>query len=351
MKTADIVSSPVVQNDSILSRTKDGIIFIDNKSRIVKYNRQIIKLLKIKTIPQVDRKLLNYIDDISIKEPLKKIISSKLKKNSVYVGLKEQQNFLHLRAFMLYDSSDRPIGKLIFITRESTNKKFKKLREDFVTNVSHELKTPLTVIKGSVETLINGALENHNEASYFINAIAKHTERLENLINDILNLSSIEQTIKKENISFSDCKISDIVNSAIFLHETKIKEKNINFDVIYDEDFMLPVNIKLFELAISNLIDNAIKYNVQDGKITLNANKTKDKIFISIEDTGIGISPKHIPRLFERFYRVDKEKSRNIGGTGLGLSIVKQVIKVHGGTINVKSNIDEGTTFTIVIPV
>jgi len=226
----------------------------------------------------------------------------------------------------------------------------KKSVEDFIANVSHELKTPLTIIKGSVETLLKGALNNADEAEHFIKIIAKHTDRLTILINDILSLSNIEEKIKKKEIFLTKHKVCKLIGDALCLHKEKIQEKNLTVTVDCNKNIEIVANKQLLELAISNIIDNAEKYNSKDGFIKIKAERLKDRILISITDSGIGIRQKHIPRLFKRFYRVDKIESRNIGGTGLGLSIVKQIVKAHRGLITVKSKLGKGSTFTIILP-
>ncbi len=254
---------------------------------------------------------------------------------------------------MLYELVGNEKSKkqiLILMKKKSLNKKFRKLREDFTANVSHELKTPLTIIKGSVETLLKGALKNPEEAEHFVKIIAKHTDRLNILINDILSLSNIEQKIKKKNISPAKYKVYDLIEDALCLHSETIKEKYILVTIHCDKSTEITANKHLLELALSNLISNAEQYNHKNGFIKIKVEKVDREIQISITDSGIGIRQKHIPRLFERFYRVDKIKSRNIGGTGLGLSIVKQIVKAHKGSITVSSKLGEGSTFTIIIP-
>jgi two-component system phosphate regulon sensor histidine kinase PhoR len=224
------------------------------------------------------------------------------------------------------------------------------MRQDFVANVSHEIKTPLTAIKGFVETLQSGAKDHPEEAKRFISIIEKHANRLESIIEDLLQLSRIEKESEAKQIQLSKGVVRNVLRSSIQICQAKADVKKINIELSCDDALTATINAPLLEQAMINLIDNAIKCSGENSKIVVKADKMPDNLSISIQDNGIGISKKHFSRIFERFYRVDKARSREQGGTGLGLAIVKHIVKAHGGHVTVESERGRGSTFTIHLP-
>ncbi len=224
-------------------------------------------------------------------------------------------------------------------------KKTQIIKAEFTSNVSHELKTPLTVIKGFIETLEK---ELPEDKLYMIKTIKRHIDRLQNLVSDILMLDMVES---EKNIIFESFDLNVTVQTAISLLEKEAKEKNI--EIIFKNEVDLTVNGDSFLIlqALINILTNAIKYTPVGGNITLKIGKNDGKIFFFCKDTGIGIPSQHLPRIFERFYVVDKSRSRQMGGTGLGLSIVKHIIELHKGNITVNSEPGKGTEFIIELPV
>jgi two-component system phosphate regulon sensor histidine kinase PhoR len=224
------------------------------------------------------------------------------------------------------------------------------MRQDFVANVSHEIKTPLTAIKGFVETLQSGAKDHPEESERFITIIEKHANRLEAIVKDLLQLSRIEKESEAKQIHLSTGTIRNILRSSIQICQAKADAKKIDVELSCENSLTANINGALLEQALINLIDNAVKCSGQNGKIVVKAEKTSEDLSISIQDNGIGISKKHFSRIFERFYRVDKSRSREQGGTGLGLAIVKHIVKAHGGHVTVISERGRGSTFTIHLP-
>jgi len=228
-------------------------------------------------------------------------------------------------------------------------KKLDKIRTDFVANVSHELKTPLTSIKGFVETLEDGAIDDKENAKKFITIIRKHVEKLDNIINDLLDLAAAESG--KEKINIGRFSLNILLDEVVwgFGHMLSVKEQQLNVDY-KGNDFAIRGDKDKIEQVLVNLIDNAIKYTGRNGKITAALFEQKDNVMFVIEDNGIGISEEHLDRIFERFYRVDKARSRELGGTGLGLSIVKHIVMLHDGHISIDSEPAKGTKVTVVLP-
>ena len=219
------------------------------------------------------------------------------------------------------------------------------MKRDFVVNVSHELRTPLTAIKGFVETLQEESATG--EQQRYLAIISRHTDRLINIVKDIMVLSSLEH---EQELELEEVNVKGIAEQVKKIYIDRLKEKNLSLD-IEAENGPLIARIDPFKLeqVFINLIDNALKYT-ETGGITVKLERAQAGLVIRIADTGIGIAPMHLPKLFERFYVVDKSRSRRVGGTGLGLSIVKHIVLLHKGTITVTSTPGAGTTFTITLP-
>ncbi len=232
-------------------------------------------------------------------------------------------------------------------------KELENIRKEFVANVSHELKTPVTSIRGFAETLRDGALDDREKAKQYLDIIARQAGRLSAIIEDLLDLARIEHRTEHEESEspLLPCTIGDVLKSAVEISTTQAVEKKIQITLSCPESISVSLKPALFEQALINLIDNAIKYSNPEGSITISCLRQGEWCEISIKDFGRGIAPEHLPRIFERFYRVDKGRSRELGGTGLGLSIAKHIVTLHGGDLTVSSELEQGSTFTIRIPV
>jgi two-component system phosphate regulon sensor histidine kinase PhoR len=202
-----------------------------------------------------------------------------------------------------------------------------------------------------VETLRDGAVKNPDDAERFLTIIEKHVDRLEAIIEDLLTLSRIEQGAKKEEIPLSEGRVKDVLQTAIQVCEVSSAIKKISIELSCAEDIVAKFDPLLLEQAVVNLLDNAIKYSNEGSVIRVESTQTDKEINISVHDQGCGIEKKHLSRLFERFYRIDKARSRQMGGTGLGLAIVKHIIQAHRGNVTVESTPGKGCTFTIHLPI
>jgi len=233
-------------------------------------------------------------------------------------------------------------------------KRLEQIKADLVANVSHELRTPLTAIKGYIETLEN---ENtsREERNHFLSIVKRNTERLINIVSDLLVLSEIENrnSLFRDDPrqDFEDIDVGEIVFSSLEAVKNNALDKKLN-TVLDIEESLPPLkgNRFLLEQMIINLMDNAVKYTPEGGTIGIRCFKSNSELVLEVFDTGIGIPKEHIPRIFERFYRVDKTRSRKLGGTGLGLSIVKHIVILHGGKIEVQSEEGKGSRFIVTIP-
>ena len=257
---------------------------------------------------------------------------------------------LQVHGTTLLNHEEKRIGTVIVLDNVTHLRKLENIRKDFVANVSHELRTPITSIQGFVETLMEGTIDNKEEALRFLSIIAKHTERLSSIIDDLLSLSRIEQGAEENGISKEVCNIKDVLLNAVQSCILKADAGNIKLDLKCNDDLLLRINAPLIEQAVTNLIDNAIKYSGRDSVIYIKALRNNGDVIISVRDQGVGIKTEHLERIFERFYRIDKARSRKLGGTGLGLAIVKHISQVHGGYTTVESSFGKGSTFHIHLP-
>jgi len=252
----------------------------------------------------------------------------------------------HGAAFRL-PPSEKP-GALIVLTDITRLARLETVRKDFVANVSHELKTPVTSIKGFVETLQEGGLKDKKNAVRFLDIVARHVDRLDAIIDDLLDLSRLEEDLRA--VPLKQTGLLPSIKRAVSACTAQARMKHIRIKVECPKSIKAGINEPLLEQAVKNLVDNSVKYSGEKTQIGVFCTKHGKEVRIRIEDQGSGIPKKHLPRIFERFYRVDPARSRELGGTGLGLAIVKHIAQAHGGTIEVESVLGRGSTFTIVLP-
>jgi two-component system, OmpR family, phosphate regulon sensor histidine kinase PhoR len=242
-------------------------------------------------------------------------------------------------------------GLLVLIQDITRQRKLETMRSEFAANVSHELRTPITNIKGYVETLIETGCGDPAQTDQFLAVIKRNADRLGAIIEDLLALSRIEQTPFAGDLARQTMPVRPVIEAAIAHHEQASRAKQIAINLQADARLEAPIDAQLLEQALSNLLSNAIKYSPTASSITVTCDQlNQELIAIAVADQGPGISAEHLPRLFERFYRVDRARSREMGGTGLGLAIVKHIAQAHGGRAEVSSSLRRGSTFRIILP-
>jgi len=256
------------------------------------------------------------------------------------------EEFQHLERF--YRVVSKRIGEMLVceVSDISPVKKYEQSKREFVDNASHELKTPISVLRGIVETLLEE--EEDQRKRHFLEKALRRIEQMQNLVEDLLTLTKLESG--RERLNLSEFKLRELVEEVYDSLEQEFVKREVSFENLVSEDFKMFADRQRLFLLLRNLIDNAVKYNRRGGKVWVRAKKEGNKQILEVEDTGIGIPPEHVPFIFERFYRVNKGRSREMGGTGLGLSIVKHIVFLHGGEIVVHSKPGEGSRFSIVIP-
>jgi two-component system phosphate regulon sensor histidine kinase PhoR len=271
-----------------------------------------------------------------------------IEEDIVFSDQDNKVRYLQAHGTRLRNLGGQHYGALIVLNDITRLQKLEEVRRDFVANVSHELKTPITSIKGFVETLLDGALEDPQNTKRFLGIINKQADRLNSIVEDLLTLSRLEQEGKdKTELLFQEESLSEILQSAVDACKVDAEDKNIEVKVTCPKDLLVFVNGPLLEQAIVNLVVNSIKYSNEESKVHVEAGRDNGEVVISVRDFGVGIAEEHLPRLFERFYRSDKARSRKLGGTGLGLAIVKHIVQVHEGSVTVESTPGKATVFSI----
>ncbi|WP_026485544.1 two-component system histidine kinase PnpS [Caldanaerobius polysaccharolyticus] len=344
--------------EAVLTSIVNGVVAIDNEEKVLLINNAAAKILGLNADDVIGRHILELMRSSKMHDIIEDILKNKRYYESEIELFYPEYRYLKIytnpirtpvvSGYQLY-GENAEAGLVIVLNDVTEIKKLEKMRSEFAANVSHELRTPLTSIKGFVETLREGALEDKNTADKFLEIIDLETERLTRLINDILTLSEIEGL--KGDIKLVPEKVKDIVEEVIYMLKNQAEEKNIT--VTYDikpPELVMNTNRDRMKQMLLNLVENGIKYTGVRGHVDIKVNAEGEKVVFSVKDDGIGIPKEHIPRLFERFYRVDKSRSRKLGGTGLGLAIVKHIVNSFNGTITVKSEVKKGTEFIIQLP-
>lgn len=322
---------------TIISSIQSGLAALDASGKVTFFNDSFSEIVHRQPID--GRFYWEILHEPVFIDFVKKTAESRTGSTVEIPKLRDGRPFLCSSTFI---EENREI--ILLFSDISEMKALQKLKKDFVVNVSHELRTPLTAIKGFIETLQD---EPDAEKRRYIDIVARHTDRLIAIVNDLLNLAEIED---RPVLQIEEVDLQALVKDTIHLFEKKIAEKGLNIEVdISEQARTLDADPFRLQQVFINLIDNAVKYTDQ-GIISISAQKTDREIRIEIRDTGIGIAKEHLPRLFERFYVVDKSRSRQLGGTGLGLSIARHIVLLHNGRIHVESAPGVGTTFIIELP-
>ncbi len=336
--------------EAVLGSMHEAVMVVDMEEKILRYNQTAADLFGINPEISIGKSLQEVTRNPHLHVFSKTTLASTSFVEEEIEIHDPQEKCLQANGTTIKDAEGKSIGALLVFNDITRLKKLENIRRDFVSNVSHELKTPITSIKGFVETLKDGALNDPKARKRFLDIISSHSDRLGSIIEDLLSLSRIEQIKGKEKIELKESKLRSILNQAISLCHQNAKDKNIKLELNCSDKIIINVNAPFIEQAATNLIDNAIKYSETDSIVTINAVDSGDKIEIQVKDKGWGISEEHLSRIFERFYRVDKARSRKLGGTGLGLAIVKHIVQAHSGSVDVESTLGQGSTFTIRIP-
>ena len=334
------------EKDAVLSSMTEGVLVIDNNKKILMINEPGISYLNIES----DNPTGCFVDDTIKDENFQIFINTLIKTKTPQK--KEIRIKKNMKRFFLVNGTilqGKKMGALIVFSDITKLKQLEKIRQDFVANVSHELKTPITSIVGFLETVQQKNFPKEKRKSFLKKAL-KHSNRLNAIIDDLLWLSKIESMEDSESFDLTNQPLLGIINGAVDDIKSLKGMEDAKIEVSCDSSIELKADEQLLREAFINLLDNAIKYGDSKKKITITSNINKNLV-IKFHNYGIPIPKKYNERIFHRFYRIDKSRSRRQGGTGLGLAIVKHIIFVHGGEISVDSDKKLGTSFLIEIPV
>lgn len=342
---------------AILANMREGLIALDSARCVVEMNPAALSLLGMEAgLPKWTSSAAELpFDQVVRHAGLRRFVEYVHREQRgceevLSVDAEGGERLLQVYGHPLRAEDGNARGLLIVISDVTQLHHLEKVRREFVANVSHELKTPVTSIKGFVETLLDGAIDDPESARRFLAIIQRQADRLNMIFEDLLSLSRIELERERGGIILERGALDEVLASVIETWEHAAAEKSIALDWQCPAGTFVNMNPRLLEQAIGNLIENALKYSDPGTRVTLSVEREADAVVVRVKDTGRGIEKVHLPRIFERFYRVDRARSRKEGGTGLGLAIVKHIAQAHGGYPSVESELGKGSTFSLHLP-
>jgi len=344
------ISRQSAQQKAILAGMREAVIAIGSDERIIILNPAAGQMLGVESESVTGKTIQEAIRNPALQRLLRQCREEGCPEVQEIALHGPQERTVQAVGTTLLDSDNSVIGVLAVLNDITETRKLENVRKEFVANVSHELKTPITAIRGSIETLRSGALEDPDKTAQFLDILGRNAERLGSIIDDLLALSAVEQQAETSQVEIKDSAVYEILKSAASNCILAANKNGVELAIDCDESLRAKLNPPLIEQAVMNLLDNAIKF-APNTKVTLSAEQAGGELVIRVTDTGSGIPTEHLPRLFERFYRVDKARSRKQGGTGLGLAIVKHIAQAHQGRVEVESEVGKGSVFTIYLPV
>jgi two-component system phosphate regulon sensor histidine kinase PhoR len=347
----ETISQQQSQLTAMFSSMTEGILLLDSEGRVVQINQSAERILAV----TLHEALGTHIYEIIRQPELLRFIESLMEGNSVVEADLETHiagaaQVIRARGQAILDTERARIGGLITLYNLTRLTRLESMRRDFVANVSHELKTPVTAISVATDTLSDGALEDPEMASKFLGTIKEHTKRLNKLIDDLLALGRIEEEVKHEAIQLKRTALRPTIEAALEECEGQAQGKHVSMRLECDRELEVWQNRKLLREALVQLVDNAVRHSVAGTEVRVEVMQNDaDRVLLRVHDNGPGIPPEHQERIFERFYRVDNARSRQAGGTGLGLALVKYIALAHHGHADVESTVGEGSTFTMTL--
>ncbi len=339
------------EHEAIIASMKDGVLALDREGSVLGLNGAAAQMLGLSREDSPGYRLLDRVRLPALEHFVEDALGSEGVVEAELTFPGPADRIYQIRSAPLMGEHDRRIGSVIVLHDATEVRRHERARRDFVANASHELRTPITAIRGYAETLEEEAADDPETVRRFARVIRNHAARLENLAADLTLLARLEHLEEKGTLDREIVLVGDLLDAAVSLIEPKAHERRQRIEKVCPQDLRLFVSGSLVEQAVANLLDNAVKYSPEGGRILVEAGRTDQDVFIRVQDWGCGIEARHLSRLFERFYRVDTARSRVEGGTGLGLSIVKHVAQVHGGRVTVESAPGEGSVFTLLFPI
>lgn len=335
--------------EAILSSMVEGVLVISMEGRLLHLNHTFLDMFEVRSRDWSNKYYWEIIANQTVNEFLREAIKQKEGLRKEITLMHPQEMVFSMQASPIVDPSGQFMS-LVAVFHDITElKKYERLRTEFVANVSHELKTPLTSIKGFIETLQGGAIQESAHATRFLDIMAKQTQRLENLVNDLLVLSSLESRNGKMNFVKAD--MVQVIHAVVLMKKKQIEEFHHTLTIEIPSSLpMVKMDTQRMEQVFLNLLDNAIKFTSVGGNIIIKTAVEGQFLKVDVIDNGPGIAAEHLNRIFERFWRVDQSRSQETGGTGLGLSIVKHIVEAHQGRVSVESTLGQGAKFSVFLP-
>jgi len=338
------------ERDAILASMGEAVLALDPRGAVIDINPAGTTMLQLEDVAIHGRLIHEVLRRPALLQFAEQLLASPAPATAEIVFEGDAARHFLARGNPLRDLHGQTIGVLIVLSEVTRLRQLEAVRREFVTNVGHELQTPITSIKGYAETLLDGALDDPPMARRSVETILEQADRLAALISDLMSLSRIERVADGEGIAREPSSVLDVVRDAIYSLAAAATEKQIEVQLDGDPALVAPISPGLVRQAVINLLQNAVRYSPTGSSVDVSVSKEDNQAVIRVTDTGRGIAARHLPRLFERFYRVEPSRSRKLGGTGLGLAIVKQVATAHRGTADVESTVDVGSTFTLRLP-
>ncbi len=338
------------RQEAVFSSMVEGVLAVDVKGRILDLNASAARLLDLTPDKVRGQSMQEAVRNLDLQKFTADALAAVGPTETEIALYGNEERFLQLRGTALTDTAGEKLGALVVLNDITRVKRLETVRQDFVANVSHELKTPITALRGCVETLADQAPRDPEDSERFMLMMRRQVERLSAIVEDLLSLSRIEHDAEHRRIPLEQGAVCDVLRRAVQAYAGAAQARAISVAVECIEGLVAPINGPLLEQAVGNLIDNAIKYSGDGTRILVTGTSSGSELEIRVTDEGPGIEKKHLSRIFERFYRVDQARSRALGGTGLGLAIVKHIVLAHGGQVSVDSTPGHGSTFVIRIP-
>ena len=341
------VSKDAAEMRAVFAALTDGLLVVDSTQHILICNPAFAKLYGQSPIAP-GTPLLDIIRDSDVIEPIRAALDQ-AKARVAEVSAPDRKKQLQVTVVPITGQDGGASGVVALFHDISRLKQVDEIRRDFVANVSHELRTPLSIFHGNLETLLEAGDLDEKETRHIYEVMKRHSDRLNLLVNDLLSLARLES--KEANLQLAEIKLRDFLEGVTRDWKKRLAGKSLRLELEVPDNFpTLRADERRLEEVVHNLLDNAVKYSPQNGRILIQASAPDQEIVLSVCDAGVGIAAGELPRIFERFYRADRARSRELGGTGLGLSIVKHIAQLHGGRVEAESVAGQGTTIRVILP-
>lgn len=342
----------IEQNDAqlkeLINHLVIGVLVIDKNRKISMVNPVMNQILDEDLYAKIDQDYDSSLHSADLVELIERSFDKQQLQNKELTLYYPEDKIVDVNVVPIKDAASEPLNYIVLLYDITEIRRLEKVRTDFVANVSHELRTPITAIKGFTETLLDGAMNEEDVLLEFLQIINTESQRLDSMVQDILQLSKLEQ--RKVIGTVESVRVRNIVSEVERIVHQKIDLKSIHFDIIEKESVTVEIDRDQLKQILLNLISNAVSYTPEQGNVHVSIKNDGDHVLLAVADTGMGIAEEEQPRIFERFYRVDKARSRNAGGTGLGLSIVKWLVENNNGQLSLESKLGQGSIFFVRLP-